>query len=706
MIDKPSKSLTPRQRRKLTSIAIGSAIVGTAGIWWLGQQQPGSKYVGGDPIVALSQLKSPERDRQLGAIADGKQGSINTYRARYVLAADAIAGYQPEVALQRLAKLEQDYPLMAPYILWKRAQAYQQLNYRSQLNETLQRLVNEYPQSPVVVEALYLLGQKESKYWQQAIDKFPSYPRTLQIITEQLSQTPNRIELLVLLLKYLDDNSNRRLKVADRLVMEYTTELKPEDWDLVGNVYWQNQVYKKVANPLTKGSATPQNAYRIARSHYLSDRKEQAPHSEEAAKSTLDLVNLTPTAEALAHLDRTIGKSSGVESAIAMAKKAKILAENQNLAGSQAVATEMMAKYPHTEAVAQYRWDSAWEIALAGNFDRAWAMAKQIVTDTPQSQHSARASFWIGKWAQKLNKPEEARRAFEYTIENYPRSYYSWRSAHYLGWGTGDFDSTIQFQPQIDRQTTPPTLPIGSPTLKELTILGQHQEAWDLWQTELPDRDRPKLVDLLAEGFLYQNLGRQINTIASLNKIEADTNTPEAANRSTIMMRSDYWQALYPLLYIDNIQSVGKNLKINPLLIISVIRQESKFSPTIESPAKAKGLMQLIPDTAKFSAHKLKVKEFDLAKPADNIKLGSWYLKFTHDRYKNNTMLAIAGYNAGPGNVEKWLKEFGGEDLDLFVERIPFPETQNYVTTVLANYWNYLILYNPQVRMKMAPFLR
>jgi soluble lytic murein transglycosylase len=77
--------------------------------------------------------------------------------------------------------------------------------------------------------------------------------------------------------------------------------------------------------------------------------------------------------------------------------------------------------------------------------------------------------------------------------------------------------------------------------------------------------------------------------------------------------------------------------------------------------------------------------------------LGTWYLDHTHQQYSNNSMLAIASYNAGPGNVAKWLQTIPKKDPDEFVEEIPFDETKNYVRQVFGNYWNYLRLYNPEV---------
>jgi soluble lytic murein transglycosylase len=77
--------------------------------------------------------------------------------------------------------------------------------------------------------------------------------------------------------------------------------------------------------------------------------------------------------------------------------------------------------------------------------------------------------------------------------------------------------------------------------------------------------------------------------------------------------------------------------------------------------------------------------------------MGTWYLDYTHQEYGDNSMLAIASYNAGPGSVADWLDRFGLADPDDFVANIPFDETRGYVEAVFENYWNYLRLYNPEM---------
>jgi soluble lytic murein transglycosylase len=133
--------------------------------------------------------------------------------------------------------------------------------------------------------------------------------------------------------------------------------------------------------------------------------------------------------------------------------------------------------------------------------------------------------------------------------------------------------------------------------------------------------------------------------------------------------------------------------QVEKALIYSIVRQESNFDPEAESYKGALGLMQLMPATAKSVAKSLNIdfnKERLTSDHNYNIKLGSSYLRSLIEKYEGSYPLAIAAYNAGPHNVNKWIKRVGNptqKNVDLidWIERIPFGETRNYVQRVLEN---------------------
>jgi soluble lytic murein transglycosylase len=136
-----------------------------------------------------------------------------------------------------------------------------------------------------------------------------------------------------------------------------------------------------------------------------------------------------------------------------------------------------------------------------------------------------------------------------------------------------------------------------------------------------------------------------------------------------------YERLRYPLRYETIIRGHARNYRLEPALIAAVIYQESRFRPGVRSSSGAIGLMQLLPETAKGIAVRTGGARFrvrDLYDPEINVRYGAWYLRHLLDRY-GDERLALAAYNAGQRNVDRWLRE--GKELQ-------FPETRDYVSRV------------------------
>jgi soluble lytic murein transglycosylase len=154
-----------------------------------------------------------------------------------------------------------------------------------------------------------------------------------------------------------------------------------------------------------------------------------------------------------------------------------------------------------------------------------------------------------------------------------------------------------------------------------------------------------------------------------------------------------------PLSYPNIIRQQAAAKHLDPALIAAVIDAETKFDPSTSS-AGALGLMQILPQTAEYLAHKSGGYAFttaDLATPAVNIAYGSYYLRYLLDHYGGNEMLAIAAYNGGETNVDRWLAEARADGHQFVVGDIPFPETRAYVERVLQAQKDYRSTYASQL---------
>jgi soluble lytic murein transglycosylase len=150
-----------------------------------------------------------------------------------------------------------------------------------------------------------------------------------------------------------------------------------------------------------------------------------------------------------------------------------------------------------------------------------------------------------------------------------------------------------------------------------------------------------------------------------------------------------------PLRHEDIIRQQARDKNLDPGLIAAVIYGESKFRNQT-SDAGAKGLMQILPETAEFVARESGGTEFergDLADPQINISYGCWYLRYLLDRYDGNTVAAVAAYNAGHARVDRW----GGADLT--VEDIRFAETEEYTREVLDKREEYSDRYREELSL-------
>jgi soluble lytic murein transglycosylase len=141
-------------------------------------------------------------------------------------------------------------------------------------------------------------------------------------------------------------------------------------------------------------------------------------------------------------------------------------------------------------------------------------------------------------------------------------------------------------------------------------------------------------------------------------------------------------------LYGSDVQAAAKAQQVSPYLLLGLIRQESSFNSHALSPVQAVGLMQLLPSTANDMAKRQKaspVTPLQLLEPSTNIALGSTYLSWLHGQLQNDPLLVVAAYNAGMGNVAKWVNQspqLYQHCPDCFVESIPFDETRHYIEHV------------------------
>jgi soluble lytic murein transglycosylase len=242
-------------------------------------------------------------------------------------------------------------------------------------------------------------------------------------------------------------------------------------------------------------------------------------------------------------------------------------------------------------------------------------------------------------------------------------------SRHYYGFlAASHLNKAANFQNiPLEVSAEEKALIVKSPEAKrafELFAIGRFHHArqeWNYWLSKLNDRDKLVASKVANEMQWYD---RAIFTLAKVGYL------------NDVGLR-------FPLGFESDITHYAGNQKINPAWAFAIARRESSFMSDANSPAGARGLMQLMPGTAKQLARKT-VSQRYLLNAKNNIKLGTKYLRKLLDRHDGNQVLATAAYNAGPHRVKSWLKNAESLPADVWIETIPFKETREYVKSVLA----------------------
>jgi soluble lytic murein transglycosylase len=652
-----------------------------------------------DPFTYL-----PIEQRLARLVPQANQGA-NRLRARLAIADIYLNNNQPSEAIAAIASLENEYSLLADYVLLKRAQAQTQLRDPS-ARVTWQSLADKYPDSPAAAEALFALGQT-----QQLLQRFPSHPRSRDVALRLLAQNPKQIEPMLVMATYFGDYKGI-VPILDRLVAS-STNLTTDQWRAIADAYYYKFEFGKAARAYTRAPANPISAYNYGRSLHRGQQFDAAiaaynrviqqfPTSPQAPRALIRLTQLENPQKAIAAADRLIANYPDT-AAEALTAKASIL---QDRLASPKAASEarnlLLDRYGNSNEANELRWRIARGQARSGQIAKAIATVESLIANYPKGDSAAEAAFWAGKWADQIGNKSKAKQLFEFTIRQHPSSYYAWRSATSLGWQVGTFTTARYTNPTIVIPSQRTSLPTGSEKLQELYQLGLDQEARAQWAVEIAGKRDLEPKEIFTDGVLRVAIQDNLMGIRILESLDwIDVNAAQKAEIVQLKEHPAYLRSLYPFHYWDLISQWSRERKISPALVIGLMRQESRFEAKIRSSVGAAGLMQIMPETGAWIASQKGIKKYNLDNPTDNISFGTWYLNYTHSRYGDNSMLAIASYNAGPGAVGRWVQGRKITDSDEFVNSIPYEETRDYVSKVLGNYWNYLRLYSPSIQQQI-----
>ena len=357
--------------------------------------------------------------------------------------------------------------------------------------------------------------------------------------------------------------------------------------------------------------------------------------------------------------------------------------------------TTLAQMFPNSTYAPSAHWHAAWLNYRARNYSEAARLMDEQVQRYPAGVEVSAALYWRA-------------RIFEEEEKNFPQAtnYYHAITANFQNFYYADLArerlKVLGTQPAIAaapalafvRPLRVPELiaqlPENDPHLIKARLLA-NAALNEFIPQEIAAGDNSQQWGTLAQAEIYASFGEYTRALQSMKHSGLSYFA-----LSVPQVPQAYWSLLFPKPYWTELVADSERNNLDPYLVASLIRQESEFNAGAISPAKAYGLMQLLPSVGKAEARKAGIKHFapaQLLNPSTNLELGTKNLKQVLDRFGGRPEYALAAYNAGDVPVRNWMAANDYKDLPEFVESIPYTETRDYVQAILRNRELYRQLY-------------
>ncbi len=303
-----------------------------------------------------------------------------------------------------------------------------------------------------------------------------------------------------------------------------------------------------------------------------------------------------------------------------------------------------------------------WEVRYA-LIHHHWHKVIYLISKS-QNKHGPNNQYWMARALAALGESQMAKELYQQLAEK--RNYYGFLASLRL-----NKHPSFENEPTTrNTQKLAAYKPITD-QIRDLYISHQTQQASRLLNdfiSELPKNEKSALASWVGNDLNWHDKAIFLSTNDDLN------------NQLTLR---------FPLAHREVVRAYSKNYQIPQELIYAVIRQESLFHDDIVSSAGANGLMQVMPGTAHLVAKRAKIyytNKEQLFSPQKNIHIGTAYLQLLANQYHQHPVLMMAAYNAGPRQVNLWLKSHEPKEIDIWIETLPWRETRNYLKNIISFY--------------------
>ncbi|MDY0382975.1 MAG: transglycosylase SLT domain-containing protein, partial [Atribacterota bacterium] len=357
---------------------------------------------------------------------------------------------------------------------------------------------------------------------------------------------------------------------------------------------------------------------------------------------------------------------------------------------------QLLIDFPSSSLSQEAAWKLSRYYTNQNNINESLQYYQFIYEYFPRGDRTDDALYWMGKLLYPIDK-KGGEKWYERLLSQFPDSYYSFRIPGELRDYSDNMESIINRCKEIPldefKQKHFPNekrAQLSTYRAELLTFLQLYQESVQEISYALKQEPNNLYLQFLLTQ-TYAEAGEYYQSISY-----AQTILDELLSENNREFPVLIWQYAFPVFYEEFVKRIASSYHVEPYLVWSIMREESHFNPYAQSRAGARGLMQIVFSTGEWIAQKLNYKEFEydsLFEPEFNINLGSWYLQYLQERFDKNTFLIISGYNAGPGITDKWVETIDMNDIDVFVENIPYQETSEHIKKVMRSYHVYRTIY-------------
>lgn len=444
---------------------------------------------------------------------------------------------------------------------------------------------------------------------------------------------------------------------------------------------------------------------------------------------------LAKTYEAMGNLPAaadTLAQYALNEPEAALIEQADMAARANDTVNATALYATYLEQYPTGKSAPHAAWQTA---VLSPDFDSAVTNFQAFTLAFPTHEDAAEALFRAG-WAASQTDvtPERGNDLWRQTMTLYPETHYGAKAATWLlrqGEEVGTIPLSTNFYAlRVDdgingrlpftrniSVTIPPVDPAAQAEAE--TWLAARLELDDvgiippalanderllvgtkLWEAGLHEAAKLELEalrqNLADDPLLTYHLALYFRDLGLYrSSILAAVNLLNATGATVFTAPKFIGQLAYPVYYDNLVLTTAEQYGYDPLIQFALLRQESLFESFARSGAAAQGLSQVIPDTGAYIAQRLNWPDYvneDLYKPYVGVAFGGYYLDQQIDAFDGSVHAALSAYNGGPGNAARWYGE-AGDDIDLYVETVDFPETRSYIERIYSGYDIYRYLY-------------